>query len=74
MSAAWLDYMKIVVVLQDAETGLDKTTLKSIPSGKALITNKRLIVLSCEQSKSAAFSTTGTPRLGRLRGTHKLDL
>ena len=43
MSAAWLDYQKIVVVLKDAETGLDKTTLKSIPAGKALVTNKRLI-------------------------------
>ena len=72
MSAAWLDYLKIVVVLQDPETGKDKTTLKSIPSGKALVTNKRLIVLSCEQSKSAAFSTTGTPKLGLQSGTHKL--
>lgn len=66
LSAAWLDYLQIFISEKDDSEG----SKKSFSQGKALITNKRLIILSCEQSKNAAFATIGTAKLGNDSGKH----
>ena len=55
------------------EYGRKDKTEQELPAGKALITNQRLLFLSCQPTYSASITKTGSPHLGRDVGHYDLS-